>query len=109
MLDRHVGRRILLEHPDLLDVLGLGSRELLLAVRERDVRSGRAERDRGLQRRVAAADDEDLLAGELLRVVEAVEDLVEVFSPGQPSRRWLPLRPIATMTRRALVTVFSSP
>lgn len=80
MLDRHVGRGILLELTDLPDVLGLRPRELLLAVRECYVRARRTERDRGLQRRVAAADDKDLPAGELLGVVETVEDLVEAFA-----------------------------
>ena len=39
-----------------------------------------AERDRALQRGVAASDDEHLLAGVVLGVVEAVEDLVELLA-----------------------------
>jgi hypothetical protein len=80
VLDRHVRPRVLLQRADLLDVLGLGPREVLPAVGERDVRPGRAESDRGLERRVAAADDQALFPGELLGVVEAVEDLVEVLA-----------------------------
>ena len=82
LLDRDARRRVVFEHPELLDVLRLRASEVLAAVTERDVRARRDERDRRLERGVAAADDEGPLAGVVLRVVEAVEDLVGAVLAG---------------------------
>ena len=57
------------------DVLGLGPGQLWLAVGQRDRGAPLDQRDRGLDRRVAAADDQRVLADEVLRVVEPITDL----------------------------------
>ena len=74
-------RSALLEGPKRLrGWLGLGREKAVLPVGERDAGAGGGERDGRLERGVAAADDEDVLSGEVLRVVEPVEDLVELLA-----------------------------
>src|SRR5439155_23059125 len=72
--------RVLHQRADLLDVLRLRPREFLSAVGERHARARSRERDRGLQRRIAASHDQELPSGELLRVVEPVADLVRLLA-----------------------------
>ena len=68
------------EGVELLDVAGLGPRELFFPVAQRDVRAARAERDGRLERAVAAADHKHVFAGVFLGVVEAVENLAEFLA-----------------------------
>jgi hypothetical protein len=79
-LDRDVRHRVGAQGFESLDVLGLRARELWSAVGERDRRAALRERDRRLQRAVAAADDEHRLARELLGIVQAVEDLAGILA-----------------------------
>src|SRR5262249_10025427 len=72
--------RVLLELLQLFDVLGFRARELLLAIGEGHMGAGVSERDGGLQSRVAASDDHDLLADKLFGVIKAIENFVEVLS-----------------------------
>jgi hypothetical protein len=58
----------------------LASLETVAAVRQRDRRADVCERHRGFDRRVAAADDEDMLPREFVGIVEPRAHLLEVGS-----------------------------
>ena len=80
LLDRHLGHRVGAQGLELGDVLRLGTAQLRLAIGERDVRTAGADGDGGLEGRVTATDDKDVLLAEVLGVVQAVVDLVEVLA-----------------------------
>ena len=80
LLDLHIGRRVADEHLDFLDVCRLRAGEFLPSITQRHVRTASRQRDGGLQRRIAAAHDERVLAGKFFRIEKAIVDLVELFA-----------------------------
>jgi hypothetical protein len=80
VLDAHIGVWIVDEPLQPLPVLRFGARELCLPVGERDARPGLRERDRGLDRRVAASSHEHVRLGEVIGVVEPVIDAVSILA-----------------------------
>ena len=58
---------------EAIDVVGFRPRELLATVADGDVGAGFGEGDGRFERAVAAADNEDLLSGEVLGVVEGCD------------------------------------
>ena len=69
----------MLQHFQFFYILRLGTRELRLAIAHRYLRAGAGQRDSAFQRAVAATDDEHILAAEILRVVEPIVNLIEIF------------------------------